>query len=76
MRADVQMSLRYHHGRHRPAHRSGSLLGGTESQIRGAAQLSHFIRLQALTLIQVFQQISLVSLKQLNSSGVEVLGFV
>ncbi len=58
-----QMSLRYHHGRHRPAHSSGGLLSGTESQIRGAAQLSHLIRWQALTLIQVFQQISLVSLK-------------
>ncbi len=58
-----QMSLRYHHGRHRPAHSSGGLLSGTESQICGAAQLSHFIRWQALTLIQVFQQISLVSLK-------------
>ncbi len=54
-----QMPLRYHHGCHRPAHSSGSLLSGTEVQIRGAAQFSYLIRWQALTLIQVFQQIRL-----------------
>ncbi len=56
------MSLRYYHGRHRLAHSSGGLLSGTERKICGAAQLSYFIRWQALTLIQVFQQISLVCL--------------
>ncbi len=30
-----QMPLRYHHGCHRPAHSSGSLLSGTEGQICG-----------------------------------------
>ncbi len=39
-----QMSLRYHHSCHGPAHSSGSLLGGTESQVRGAAQLSYPVR--------------------------------
>ncbi len=53
------MPLRYHHGCHRPAHSSGSLLSGTEGQIRGATQFSYLIRWQALTLIQVFQQIRL-----------------
>ncbi len=36
-----QMPFRYHHGSHGPAHSSGSLLGGTEGQIRGAVQLSY-----------------------------------
>ncbi len=59
-----QMSLRYHHG---PARSSGGLLSGTASQIRGAAQLCNIIRWQALTLIQVFQQISLVHLKHCHN---------
>ncbi|KAL0176618.1 hypothetical protein M9458_028948, partial [Cirrhinus mrigala] len=33
-----QMSLCYHHGRHRSAHSSGDLLSGMESKIRGADQ--------------------------------------
>ncbi len=61
------MSLRYHHGCHRSAHSSGSLLSGTEGQIHGAAQLSYLIMWQALTLIKVFQQISLVHLKLFHS---------
>ncbi len=39
-----QMPLHYHHGCHRPAHSSSSLLGGTEGQIHGAAQLGCFVR--------------------------------
>ncbi len=62
-----QMPFRYHHGCHGPPHSSGSLLGGTEGQIRGAAQLSYFVRWQALTVIQVFQQIRLVRLEHRQS---------
>ncbi len=58
-----QMPFCYHHGCHGPAHSSGSLLGGTEGQIRGAAQLSYLVRWQALTVIQVFQQVRLVCLE-------------